>query len=964
MTSRKAAVFVLPLLAGLFVAPPASAVDDVEVTIEVLTSDGSPVQYAEVGIVDAAQSTPAGYWVSGEPAVSLAPGSYVFDIGGYQGGETDEDTGDPEEFEQFTLMSTARQVDGDVTLTFAPPTQPMALTVRDDQNSPVTARGTQSCEGTDPGGLYTDVSFTTSVALNEGVAELPVLTDPGADCTLLMTDDDTEAQFQRDYAPATSRAFTLRPRVEVTVILWPETEEEPDRSRVHLSFGGANPLYASVLGDYYGDGPGPATSHTITIERNDGPFTVSTSLQFRGLGETRSLQSRTTRTGTGLTGTEPVIDAAPDVRPVLASVQDPDGQPSEGTILVRCETGGETDSTVIEYQANDVIGSANIYGLDGTEAQPACSLKSLPPGSPAPYPPARARANAPDPDGPNPVVLTYPVGMLVGGTLSAGAGGPVSSHSVRAEVAGNDYEAGTGGDGDTFQLSVSGTPISLVAESRTDQIDRLEVTTAVFDPVATPVRDIAAEVNPVRITFRAPDGSPATGDANLYCDGDPAGPGETRQTLSTQRNGVTGSVTLWGMDGPSSSPSGTDPCQLYVASGDAVSNKFVTVPDGGLDVVVYSSGDVVTDGDEPPGDDGVSDIVEALGPNDGDGNADGVPDHEQDNVTSLPIDGQDASGEPEYVTVEAPAGTELEQVSTQPVGSVGEPPPAGVTLTSGLVSFRLVGLSPGATATVTLHTTGAETPDGYAKYHDNAWTTLPADRVVVDGNAVAIELTDGGIGDDDGTADGTIVDPGGPAIVESTDTEAPEITVSGITDGGSYVVGAVPAAGCTASDASDLDGPCRVSVSGGRANGVGSFTAVATARDVHGNEASETVRYTVRYRVDGFLAPINQPGSEPLSVFRAGSTVRVSLVLRRADGSVIAPVFRPTWAAPVRDGTTRARVNEAVSRATPSQGLTLTRVGSTWTYAWGTQRARRASTYLLSVRLDDGTTRTVRVGLN
>lgn len=44
---------------------------------------------------------------------------------------------------------------------------------------------------------------------------------------------------------------------------------------------------------------------------------------------------------------------------------------------------------------------------------------------------------------------------------------------------------------------------------------------------------------------------------------------------------------------------------------------------------------------------------------------------------------------------------------------------------------------------------------------DGAWTQLDAE---IDGSTVTFTLTDGGVGDADGVADGTIVDPGAPAV--------------------------------------------------------------------------------------------------------------------------------------------------------------------------------------------------------
>jgi hypothetical protein len=47
----------------------------------------------------------------------------------------------------------------------------------------------------------------------------------------------------------------------------------------------------------------------------------------------------------------------------------------------------------------------------------------------------------------------------------------------------------------------------------------------------------------------------------------------------------------------------------------------------------------------------------------------------------------------------------------------------------------------------------------------NGWEHVPV--ISVNGNIMVIQLTDGGIGDDDNTAEGDIEDPGGPVVISS-----------------------------------------------------------------------------------------------------------------------------------------------------------------------------------------------------
>jgi len=104
-------------------------------------------------------------------------------------------------------------------------------------------------------------------------------------------------------------------------------------------------------------------------------------------------------------------------------------------------------------------------------------------------------------------------------------------------------------------------------------------------------------------------------------------------------------------------------------------------------------------------------------------------------------------------------------------GSPGAPPVggtiAGVSFPHGLLEFAIVGTTPGFTATLTL-TFPQALPVGtvYYKFGPTAgnpvphWYQIPA---VVSGNTVRFSITDGALGDDDLSANGTLVDQGGPA---------------------------------------------------------------------------------------------------------------------------------------------------------------------------------------------------------
>jgi hypothetical protein len=100
--------------------------------------------------------------------------------------------------------------------------------------------------------------------------------------------------------------------------------------------------------------------------------------------------------------------------------------------------------------------------------------------------------------------------------------------------------------------------------------------------------------------------------------------------------------------------------------------------------------------------------------------------------------------------------------------------PRGVALTNGLLDLTLTTGTSGSDATVVVqYTTAVPTGAVYMKYGKTAarptdhWYQLDTSRAVfaADRMSVTLTLTDGGVGDNDLQADGTIVDPGGPALV-------------------------------------------------------------------------------------------------------------------------------------------------------------------------------------------------------
>ena len=199
------------------------------------------------------------------------------------------------------------------------------------------------------------------------------------------------------------------------------------------------------------------------------------------------------------------------------------------------------------------------------------------------------------------------------------------------------------------------------------------------------------------------------------------------------------------------------------------------------------------------------------------------------------------------------------------------------------------------------------------------------------------------------------------------DSTKPTIEMTGVAAGGQYLLGAAPKAGCTAKDNISTSVSCEVQVTGGTANGVGTFSYTATATDGAGNTATETGTYSVIYRWSGVLQPINDtghdPGSAP-SVFKAGSTVPTKFVLRRADGSPVQAGSPPVWLTPSKGTAITAAIDESVFSTTPSAGglFKYDAASGQYHYNWGTPRGV-ANYYRLGISLDDGQRYYVNVGL-
>lgn len=176
--------------------------------------------------------------------------------------------------------------------------------------------------------------------------------------------------------------------------------------------------------------------------------------------------------------------------------------------------------------------------------------------------------------------------------------------------------------------------------------------------------------------------------------------------------------------------------EYYQDAADVLSASRLTVPTAADIAMTLDDGDGVT---EPPG---------------YDGNADGIPDEQQANVSTV----EAASGQP--VTIAAPdAGYPVTAVTATAVPPE-TPLPTGVTLPNGLIGFTVTLPDGASSVDVAVVLPAGTAPTGYYKLQNGSWSAFTAHTTIV-GDVVTLHLVDGGAGDADGSVNGVVVDPGG-----------------------------------------------------------------------------------------------------------------------------------------------------------------------------------------------------------
>jgi hypothetical protein len=185
------------------------------------------------------------------------------------------------------------------------------------------------------------------------------------------------------------------------------------------------------------------------------------------------------------------------------------------------------------------------------------------------------------------------------------------------------------------------------------------------------------------------------------------------------------------------------------------------------------------------------------------------------------------------------------------------------------------------------------------------------------------------------------------------DATKPQVRVTGVADGAVYAPGAVPAAGCSTTDAtSGVARAATLTVSGGP---LGTVTATcAGARDQAGNTGQARVGYAVRWPFAGFAAPVD---GRALNAATAGNAIPVKFSLGGNRGLGILAAGSPR--SQRIDCATNAPVGAAATAASTS-GLTYDARSQQYSWVWKTDKAWAGTCRRLDLALADGATHSAR----
>jgi hypothetical protein len=245
-------------------------------------------------------------------------------------------------------------------------------------------------------------------------------------------------------------------------------------------------------------------------------------------------------------------------------------------------------------------------------------------------------------------------------------------------------------------------------------------------------------------------------------------------------------------------------------------------------------------------------------------------------------------------------------------------------------------------ANVTVHFTCADTASGVPS------GACPADQVLsTEGSTVGSTMK-------------TVVDAAGNTsnlsnvVSVAIDKTPPDVSVTGVTNGAAYSLGSVPTAGCSTTDAlSGVATQASLQVTGGTANGVGTYTATCDgAQDNAGNTASATASYSVSYVFSGFFQPVD--AAPVLNLAIAGRSIPLKWRLTDAQGNPVLNLTSVTATATSlacsAGGATSDQLEEYAAGGSGLQNLG----NGNYQYNWATPKSYASSCKTLKLDLAEG----------
>lgn len=193
-------------------------------------------------------------------------------------------------------------------------------------------------------------------------------------------------------------------------------------------------------------------------------------------------------------------------------------------------------------------------------------------------------------------------------------------------------------------------------------------------------------------------------------------------------------------------------------------------------------------------------------------------------------------------------------------------------------------------------------------------------------------------------------------VTVKIDKTAPVVNVVGVADKGSYVLGNVPTASCTTTDAlSGVATNAHVQITGGTPSGEDSFTATCSgATDNAGSTAAPvSATYSVNYTFSGFMASVNNPNT--VNTGKAGRAYPIKFQLTNSSGGFISnlsAVNSITYQSTSCANFMSDPSDPLEATSTGSAGLQYDSAANQFIYTWATPSA--PGCYTLLVTLDSG----------